>query len=693
MSTRSLRALAAFASLAVAAPLLALSCAPAAPPPQPPPAPAPAPGPATSAAPAAGEAPAAVRVEKDDVHTTASGVQVPLPAGWFFTKAPRYLLLEDPERELKLALVEVQGSSAAAAVAQAWTTALPGSSRPVERTLTPPPQAGLDEIAVVNYQMPTGEGRVAQAIAKRKGDRVVVALLDGAVGAVDRREAQIDVVVGGLALPGAKEESYRDAPARAVEGEILKSLDAFIAAAVDRTRVPGAAVAVVQKGKVVFEKGYGVREVGKKDPVTPETLMLIGSTTKSMTSLLMAALVDEGRFGWDTPAAQVMPDFALGDPEMTKKLQMKHLVCACVGMPRKDMELVFEFEKVTPEGLLAGMRSLKPTTGFGETFQYSNQMVAAAGYIAARAFDPKRPVGAAYDAAMQAKVFGPIGMKSTTLDFDRGLRAKDHATPHGRDLKLTHHPVPAKVERFVVPVRPSGGVWSNARDLSRYLLTELARGKSPDGKQVASEANFTKRWERQVATSDKGHYGLGWGVDEDRGVRVVQHSGGTMGFNAQLAFWPDRDLGLVILTNTTGGGAFIRAVQGRLFELVFGAKEEAQGKMEFALKALAENAAKEAARMDTPADSAWIAPWVGTWQEPDLGTIKLSVDKGGARLDAGEWASAVGRKRAPDGAAMLMLTDPPAAGLELIMREKDGKRSLVVEWPQHDYVFELAGKK
>jgi len=137
---------------------------------------------------------------------------------------------------------------------------------------------------------------------------------------------------------------------------------------------------------------------------------MIGSITKPMTTLMEATLVDAGTFRWETPVTAVLPSFALGDPETTKKVAMWHMSCACTGMPRQDMEDIFEFEGVTPEQRIASMKTMKPTTAFGDTFQYSNLMVSAGGFASAHAFDPKRSLGDAYDAAMHDKVFEPIGM-------------------------------------------------------------------------------------------------------------------------------------------------------------------------------------------------------------------------------------------------------------------------------------------
>jgi CubicO group peptidase (beta-lactamase class C family) len=156
---------------------------------------------------------------------------------------------------------------------------------------------------------------------------------------------------------------------------------------------------------------------GDPAPITMDTRFLIASITKPMTTLMEAALVDAGVVGWDTPVVSVLPTFAIGDPEVTRELRLWHMSCACTGMPRQDLEDLFEWNSVTPEARLAAMRTMKPTTKLGETFQYSNLMVSAGGFIAAHAFAPERPLAEAYATAMQAKVFGPIGMTSTTLDY------------------------------------------------------------------------------------------------------------------------------------------------------------------------------------------------------------------------------------------------------------------------------------
>src|SRR5262249_7834244 len=134
--------------------------------------------------------------------------------------------------------------------------------------------------------------------------------------------------------------------------QLAAQLDNSIADLMKRTQVPGAAVAVVQNGKIVYSKGFGVRELGRPERVTPETLMMIGSTGKSMTTFMMAPLVDDGKMTWDTPAVQIYPDFAVSDPGLTPKITMRETVSNRTGIQRHDLELIFTNHPSTPEGVI-----------------------------------------------------------------------------------------------------------------------------------------------------------------------------------------------------------------------------------------------------------------------------------------------------------------------------------------------------
>ncbi|WNG37007.1 beta-lactamase family protein [Archangium violaceum] len=632
----------------------------------------------------------AARARKLEAATpmrTASSSPFTVSAGWYVTEEHGRLLLEDPERELRITLLEVPGASAERALAEAWKQTRPDFALPVKLSAHPPVQDGWDELIQNTYDTPPREARVVAGFARRKGDTNYVILLDGSDAAMERRGAQAAQVLLGFKSARLAEESFASKTPLPLTAERLQTLESFVEQARQTMKIPGVALAVVQGNRVVYEKGFGVRELGGSKPVTPETLFLIGSTTKSLTTLMMARLVDEGRFGWDTPATQLLPDFALGDPEMTKKLTVQNTVCACTGMPRQDMEMIFESAGFTGEQRIAEMRQMKPTTGIGETYQYSNPMVTAGGYMAAHAAEPKLPLGQAYDRVMQTRVFDALGMKATTFDFARA-RKQEHASPHGMNFAFDYRVLPLSTEEALIPVRPAGGAWSNVRDMARYVMLELSKGRTPEGKPFVSEANLLARREPQVKINDTMSYGLGLMVGEIHGARVIHHGGNTLGFSSDLFFLPEANVGVVLLTNVQGDGPFRNAVRRKFLEVLFDGQDLAQAKLDFALKNRQEAFAKGVVGLHEQPDMDWIKPLTGSWSNRGLGRVTLHIEGSRAMFDAGEWRSAVGEKRETDGSRRLILLDPPMAGLDLLVQQEAGRTTLVLELPQQRYVFE-----
>ena len=247
-----------------------------------------------------------------------------------------------------------------------------------------------------------------------------------------KRGGQINLIFGRLLPKGYSRESFAGKTAHSLDQARIAELARFIEQAQKSSRVPGVALGLVQDGKVVFAGGFGVKELGGSEKPDADTLFMVASNTKALTTLLLAKLVDEHRITWQTPVTTLLPSFRLGDADTTRSVLVKHLICACTGMPRQDLEWIFHYSDMTPASSLTLLGTMQPTLKFGELFQYSNLMAAAAGYTAAYVIFPQMEFGAAYDRAMQNYVFDPLQMKSTTFDFKHAL-AGDHATPHSPD--------------------------------------------------------------------------------------------------------------------------------------------------------------------------------------------------------------------------------------------------------------------
>lgn len=442
-------------------------------------------------------------------------------------------------------------------------------------------------------------------------------------------------------LRSALPEDLTGATPRPLTGALLAEFEAYIADWLSRLEVPGAAVAVVQNGEVVLLQGYGVREWGKSEPVTADTLLRIGSITKSFSSLLAATLVDADLVTWDTPLVDLLPSFALADAELTARLTLRDAFCACTGVPRRDLEFMFPAHKLTSEQIVASMARLPLTAEFGERFQYSNQMVAAGGFAAAMA-DGGSPhaLSQSYALALRDRVLNPLGMARTALDLQDVMTDGDYAVPHAPDLENRPVPLPPMVDdAWIVPVAPTGGLWSTAREMAAYLQMELARGIAPDGERVVSAANLEATWQPGVPmdlgeaapalfTTATSAYGLAWETGSYGGLRLVSHPGLTYGFNALISLLPDAGIGIVTLTNREGAGyKLMLALQFRLFELVFAQPSIIDPMMDAAL--ISDAKAREALAGElAPLDRDTVTPYLGEYTNPALGSMTLRLQDG-----------------------------------------------------------------
>jgi CubicO group peptidase (beta-lactamase class C family) len=593
-----------------------------------------------------------------------------------------FLLLRDPGKELMLWMVDIEGLAGAEAIAAAWKLAAPHFNRRANDTVFPPITEGWDSITRVSYEVAAGESRAIAALSRTKDDIAYVVLVDGPLPAVRRRGAQLTQIIESQRPGGVKGESFAGKRARRMDAATAALLDAFIEDARRSTHIPGVAVSVIHDGETVFERGYGTRRLGGAEKITPDTAFLIGSTTKSLTSLMMAILVERGLFSWSTPVQDVLPGFRLADPELSSKVEMQHSVCACTGLPRQDMELIFEFKDFPPEKRLAELATIRPTTAFGETFQYSNALVSAGGFAAAHARRPHRLLMDAYVATMQETLFEPMGMGSTSF-FAHGAAPANHARPHGLHFGGTYEELPLSYEDMLIGVAPAGGAWSTVRDMTRYLRLELAKGRLADGRVLVSEKNLLERRKPRIQIGTRSGYGLGLVVSEGADLASAGHDGGTLGFSALMTFWPEHNLGIVVLANAQAAHAFTSVVQLKLLELVFDSEKKADRTLAHHLKRRAEIISRESAKLDPSPEAAWIAPLLGVYENEALG--RLAVRRKGDRylVDVGEWQSEVAQYTHA-GQSTLMIVGPPVAALQLQVSDEG---DLLLEAGQQKYLF------
>jgi CubicO group peptidase (beta-lactamase class C family) len=465
----------------------------------------------------------------------------------------------------------------------------------------------------------------------------------------------------------------------------IAELSRFVETGLRELRIPGVALGLIQGGKVVFGDGFGVRDLDGHYKPDADTLFMIASDTKALTTLMLAKLVDEKKLAWDTPATSLLPSFKLGNADTTKSVLVKHLVCACTGLPRQDLEWLLEFKGLTPGGALERLSAVQPTSKFGEMFQYSNQLAAAGGFVGGHVAFPTLEIGAAYDEAMRTRVFSPLGMTATTFDYARALNA-NHASPHAMDID--GKPAHAVMEEnySIVPFRPAGGAWSNIRDLLKYVAIELSEGMKPDGQRYISKENLFARRTAQVTIGKDLTYGMGLVVDQTYQVPVVSHDGSLFGFKSEMMWLPDQGVGAVMLTNSDAGSILLGNFQRKLLEVLFNGRPEADADLASQTKTFFEGLSVERKLLTAPADPADAGKLATLYKSAALGDIAVLRHDGSTIFDFGEFKSEVASRHNPDGTVSFITIVPGFRGLEFAMKNGD-KPTLVTRDAQHEYVF------
>jgi CubicO group peptidase (beta-lactamase class C family) len=631
------------------------------------------------------------RMAEDTPRATPAGTTFVAPAGWSVTTRGTVTIVESPEGDSRIALCDVRAAGSDAAEAAAWAAYRPGGVRPAVKSVFPiTTKNGWADRHAYAYNQSPNTRRDEGATTMRAGDAWTVVIYDVFQPTGEKRGGQIAVIYGRLYPKGYQPETFAGRKANRLDAARVKELTAFVERARVAMQVPGVALGLVQDGKVVFAGGFGVRELGKPAKVDADTLFLIASTTKAMTTLMLGKLVESGALAWDTPVTEVFPAFKLGDAETTKKVLIKHLICACTGLPRQDMEWALEFASATPASVLALLGTMQPTSKFGEMFQYSNVLAAAAGYVGGYRRYPKLELGAAYDRAMKTEVFGPLAMTATTFDFARALRG-NHATPHGKTIDDTTEVATMDFNRAAIPIRPAGGAWSSVRDVLKYVAMETQGGLLPNGRRYVAESVLKDRRAPQVAIGTDATYGMGLSVGTKFGTPVVGHDGALTGFSSRMSWLPEHGVGAVVLTNSNVGWAVQALFTRKLLEVLFDARPEAEADLKVEAEAMTRRIHDDRKTLSFPAAAAEAAKLAPRYRHATLGAIDVIRSGRTPVFDFGEWRSEVATRKNPDGTITFVTTSPGLYGHELVAGSAAGKPTLTVRDAQHEYVFTADG--
>ncbi len=337
------------------------------------------------------------------------------------------------------------------------------------------------------------------------------------------------------------------------------NLDDVVQRSMKEFDVPGIAVGVIQDGKILVAKGYGVRKLADSAPVSEKTLFGIASNTKAFTAAALAMLVDEKKINWDQRVVDILPSFQMSDPYVSREMQIRDLLVHRSGLALGAGDLMlFPDSTLSARDIMQRLRYVPLTTSFRSTYAYDNVLYIVAGAVIEQAS------GKRWDEFIRERIFQPLGMTHSRTSVNEVTAAEDIASPHapaeGR-LQVVEH-------TRLDPAAPAGAIQSPVEDMLKWVNLQLNEGQYPGGR-LFSAAQSKEMWTPQIfvpigappaelaaVRPNFQAYALGWFVSDFRGHRLVSHTGGLSGMVTRVTLVPDRKLGVIVFTNQEVGSAF-----------------------------------------------------------------------------------------------------------------------------------------
>ena len=387
-------------------------------------------------------------------------------------------------------------------------------------------------------------------------------------------------------------------------------------------RVPGMAIAIVQGDDVIYKKAFGVKEIGKPDPVTTDTVFQIGSASKAFTAALIAYMVDEGKARWNDRVVSHIKDFRLYDEWVTGQFTVTDLMAQRSGMVEHALDSLIMLG-YDPGRVVSSLRYVKPATSFRSSYAYQNNLWLVAARIV------EKLTGKGWAENVRDLIFRRLGMSSSSCDKRSFVTAADAATLHHIvDGKIIVLPMGWKYMDWVYDYGPAGGINSNLDDMAKWVRMHLSDGLF-DGRRIINEESV--RYMRYPQTVISGssdpaqYYCQGWVHREADPYPVIWHNGGTSGSKTIVAFVPQAKVGIVVLSNLNET-KLPESLAFRFFDMYFGNPERDWSKEAFDkdAKAAEKAASEEPVRPKLPLHARPLYKYCGEYANDIFGKVRVS---------------------------------------------------------------------
>lgn len=421
----------------------------------------------------------------------------------------------------------------------------------------------------------------------------------------------------------------------------LQGFDAYMAKILKDWNAPGIGVGIVAGDKLIFAKGYGYRDYGKKLPFTPMTLHQIASNTKLFTAVAVGFLVDGGKLTWDKPVKESVPAIQFYNDQLNSTVTLRDMLAHRTGITRHDT--IWYKSDFTRKELFDRVKYLEPTAPLRQTFLYNNLMYAAAGYLI------ELQSGKTWEEFVRERIFAPLRMTSTSFSVSDMLKQPDYGVPYTerRDsfelYKLPYY-------EDIAGVAPCGAIVSNIQDMSHWLIA-LMNGGMYEGAQVLPAGVLKATLEPAIALPNTGPetrgywellnpiYGMGRWTASYRGHLVAYHGGDLPGFHSQVSFMPRERFGVLVFVIGDHCAGLYNIISYNIYERLLGLDQTPWSARQLETRLKGKKAGTEA-RSKAGADlvpgtkpSHALADFAGQYEHPAYGVLKIKMTDGGLQFD------------------------------------------------------------
>ena len=417
---------------------------------------------------------------------------------------------------------------------------------------------------------------------------------------------------------------------------ITDSLDTYILREMQRWNIPGVAVSIVKEGKVIYQKGFGVREIGKPEKVDENTLFMIASNTKAYTATAITLLESERRLSLNNKVTNYIKDFKLYDELASKEVTIRDLLCHRLGFQTFQSDFLNWNCNLSRLELIRNMRNVKPMYSFRSRYGYTNMGFVTAGEIIPIVTDTS------WDDFLKYNIFKPLNMNRTTTRNIDIVNDKNAAKPYTLyDNKLT-----VLAYDSTDNISPCGGINSCVKDISNWIMMQLDSGRF-NGKQIIPFAAIQKTRTSNTIINDPHNpefpskhfqtYGLGWKLEDYEGRKIVSHDGGADGFVTNTTLVPEENAGFTILTNTDANWFYV-ALQQQLLDAILKVPYRNISKMyysKYTSSTAEEDSATNlmrAAAAKKPKPSLDMKAYTGKYSNEVYGELEIKEEKGALNI-------------------------------------------------------------